>query len=272
MAFVAYGPATPKSVNLFPLLPVGGAGVMADTPIRIRLDSDDFADLVGLAEFASRLPLVLAGLEQVGIHVNPFGLADRVSRKSSLPEKDVSRSLRVLNLLYHTRQSLELTATETIDAVSYNLARLAKGQEQKDQLKVWESAKNEIARVLDSLDENHPLIVSGKAFRSVASRSNVVVDMDISINVLPVFDNSGSRILMSVISHVLNLEYHTGPDHQHSELAVSMDYEDIIELRDLCDKAANKAKVLRDDLAKTNWPSSILMGPEDAESSEAAHD
>ncbi len=63
--------------------------------------------------------------------------------------------------------------------------------------------------------------------------------------------------MLTVISHTLSLEYHEGP--RHREVRLSLDAEDVGLLRELCEQAEREAMILKRDLNKAPWPTSILQ-------------
>jgi len=72
----------------------------------------------------------------------------------------------------------------------------------------------------------------------------------------PVFNEAGDRIVQSVISHVLSIDYHDGMDHR--VIQFSLDAGRLAELKEDCERAIRKAAVLKRDLASAPWPVSVF--------------
>ena len=241
---------------------------MADESILIHLDNDDIAELMSLAKAARKLPTILELIAQTEIQISPLALAARISKKTSLPSDNVSSVIWALTQIFRARESLDSDINTTLEAITHNLTRLAKTSEQKNRLKVWLHAQEQISRSLNSIGEDHPILLSFIAFRSSFSRPNAVVGMDISTSAHPIFDKSGSKIILNVIGHALRLEYHAGPGHQHGEIRLSLDNDDIEMLSYICETAREQAKILKNDLAKAPWPTACSMEPDGDSASE----
>jgi hypothetical protein len=91
----------------------------------------------------------------------------------------------------------------------------------------------------------------------------VMVSIDLFTDARPVFNNSGDKVLLTIISHVISLEYHEGPEHR--QIHLSLDAEDLSMLRYLCEEAEEKAAIFKRGLQQTPWPTSILHEDIDVE-------
>lgn len=98
-------------------------------------------------------------------------------------------------------------------------------------------------------------LLDSKLFQVAAKSSNLAYDFAyllqysrVITDVRPVFDEQAEKIEGAVVSHVLRLKY-SGRDSEHS-LSVVLDAADVRRLRDECERALVKAKVVKQSLEK----------------------
>jgi hypothetical protein len=229
---------------------------MTKERIRVELSKKAVEELIALANAADKLPRILGAAEQAAPQVGTVALARCLSDVVEITVDDLRLVLVALLNLYFTQVKLKLSTAETIEVISANLRRVSKSPEDLEKLPTWDTARTKIVEAASQLNSDHPIIACHKAFRVASSREYELVGMKIFTDARPVFNEVGDTIIQTVISHVLSLDYHDGEDHH--VIQFNLDATHITELRRISERAEKKAGVLKNDLKRMDWPTSIF--------------
>ena len=71
-----------------------------------------------------------------------------------------------------------------------------------------------------------------------------------------IFNAAGDKLLETLVGHSLAILYRDGTGTE--ELHISMDADDLAELRKACERAAKKAVTIRNSLAECPWPTTVI--------------
>ena len=126
----------------------------------------------------------------------------------------------------------------------------------------WNANRTVILSILALLDADHPAVISAKARRLSHSYERILVNAEIITDLRPVFTNKGDKILEMVVQHKLVITQHDNL-HRDLDLHFVMDASDIITLKTACERAIQKAQVLKDSLATLPWVTEVLSNDEE---------
>jgi hypothetical protein len=209
-------------------------------------------DVLRLVEHADQ---ILKFLEETATE-KPTAAAGKFSRllaqRLSITAAEAGRLLQVLpNLQFINQETGDHEKTFAIIA-----DRLPADERQK-----WVSAKAAILSMLAFIDADHPVVISQKARRLSYLYERIFVNAEIITDLRPVYTVKGDKILEMIIQHKLIIRQHDS-SHTDSDLHLVMDARDIINLKNACERAIQKAKVLQDALANLPWVTEILSDDE----------
>jgi hypothetical protein len=125
----------------------------------------------------------------------------------------------------------------------------------------WSAAKTPIISILDRIDADDPAIISQKAHRLSFLYERICMGAEIITDVLPVYTIRGDKILEMMIQHKLVITQHDS-EHDDSDVHFVMDARDVINLKNSCERAIQKAKVLQDSLGNLPWVTELLSEDE----------
>ena len=230
--------------------------------VRLDLNRQAIEELEGLARAADKLQQVVAAAAEIGPAVGTLPIARQIAGQVDMAVWEVRPLLPAMLNFYRTTINLKLNAADTAEAISRNLNRIAKTEDDKARQRLWAAAKDQIVEAAGQLHPDHPLVAAQKAFRVAASRQYELVDTRIFTDARPVFNDAGDAIIQTIITHVLSLDYHNG--HDHRVIQFTLDADDLSELTKLCERAARKAVVLKRDLKSASWPTRIFHEPDES--------
>jgi hypothetical protein len=125
----------------------------------------------------------------------------------------------------------------------------------------WISAKGKALSILALVDADHPAIISQKARRLSFQYERIFVNGDIITDLRPVFTTAGDKLLEMIIQHKLIITQHDST-HTDSEIHFVLDARDVINLKNACERAIQKATVLKDSLGSLPLITEILSDDE----------
>lgn len=224
------------------------------------LTDEALQDLAAVARDADKLAVVLAAAEEVGPTVGLLEMCRAISAKTSLPLSETRRLAVWLLNFYQTQRKIQKDAVVTGEAITEEFERKARSEEEKRGLQLWKQECGKVVQAVSLLKANHPLIMSHKAGRVVYARPYLLREAKILTDVRPVFNSEGDAVTQVVVSHTLHVIYQEGG--KDDEIHLSLDAVDIATLKRLCERAERKAKVIKEGLAKTEWPTTILQEPD----------
>jgi hypothetical protein len=210
----------------------------------IPLDDDDVEDMAALARLHDRLPDVLSKSVEVGPRVGTAPVARILAKRLGIDVSELHRAISNLVRLHSFRSGLDHTGEAVVDQIASSLEQAGAAAE----LEAWKAARSAIAKAVDVLSPEHPLVVSQAAGIVASSRSHTIRSFELFTDTRPVFSEEGDRILFTVISHTLVLEYH---EHFRGsvEVQLSLDDADLDHLQFLCERAKQQAVTLKASIA-----------------------
>jgi hypothetical protein len=223
---------------------------MAEIETTPKLDLSEIAksDLIQLAGHAGKLELIAAQAAQLKIGTEISEVERTISEKSDLPIneiRDIFQAIWNLNILKH---KLRLDSQRLLGIVTSSLEEQASQDWIENNLEIWNTARDAIAKFLDSLQTNHPLVIARKAEQLKFSHQNLLNDAKIITDLRPVFDSSAKKPEEFIITHSLMLNYYDGTEIRR--IAIAVDENDIQNLRRVCERAIVKEETLNDHLKK----------------------
>jgi hypothetical protein len=232
---------------------------MATGVVRLDLSEEAIEELLDLAAAADKLPAILEAAAKAGPQIGMTALAKQIADEVGIVPSELRRLMATLVNFYHTQTSLKLDAAETAQAVSGTMSRMAMAHGGIARMEVWEEAGARVVKAAQQLNPDHPLEMAYKSYRVATSRQYDLVEMRILTDARPVFNAAGDEIRQTIITHVLSLVYHNG--HDHRIIQFTLDATDVVDLRQMCERAERKAAVLKRDLKGMPWPTSIFREP-----------
>jgi hypothetical protein len=127
----------------------------------------------------------------------------------------------------------------------------------------WANKKPVIESILALLAADHPAVISVKAQRLSFSYERIFMEAEILTDARPVYTIAGDKILEMIIQHKLVITQHDS-NHRNTDTHFVMDARDLVNLKKACDRAIQKAKVLKDSLGNLPWVTEILSEDEQA--------
>ncbi len=125
-----------------------------------------------------------------------------------------------------------------------------------EDLRVWKGALDMLREALSRIEPDHPFSVSRKAERLAWGHQNVFFEGKILTDLRPVFSAAGDKLLQSVVTHSLLIDYFEG--NRVVRLELGLDVSDVAELRKVCERAELKSITLREALKALPWASNLL--------------
>ena len=125
----------------------------------------------------------------------------------------------------------------------------------------WVAQKSAIMSIMNFIDADHPAVISQKARRLSFLYERIFVNAEIITDIRPVYTSKGDKILEMVIQNKLVIRQHDS-QHNDSDLHFVLDARDVVTLKNACERAIQKAKVLQDSLGNLPWVTEILSDDE----------
>jgi hypothetical protein len=221
----------------------------------VQLDEDDIQELAALAENASKLPALMSESSKISPTIGTVQVSKSLSKIISLDQNAVLLMVNGLVHAFRIRDDMSVTSEETAQVI----VRSLKKADQSDLIKAWKSAEAKIIEAMNVITAEHPLVVCSKAGLEAGSLPNIVLSIGMSTGTRPVFNEEKTKILFTIVSHTLTLDYHEGY-RRHKEISLHLDAGDISMLRIFCDEAEQAAATLK---ASISGPSAVPWETED---------
>jgi hypothetical protein len=202
---------------------------------------------------------ILKFLEETATE-KPSASATRFSRPLAAR---LSISLLEAERLLNVLQNFQLINQETADQ-DKTFALIA-DRLTPDAREKWLNARETILSILQlSVDTNHPAVISRKARRLAFQYERIFITGEILTDLRPVFTIDGNKVLDLIVQHKLIITQHDNSTRaDNTEIHFVLDARDVINLRNACDRAIQKANVLKDSLG--NLPLTIEVLSDDAQ-------
>jgi mRNA-degrading endonuclease YafQ of YafQ-DinJ toxin-antitoxin module len=210
------------------------------------------SDLLRVVEYAHTIRDVLRETKTEAPSTSALKFVSLFAERLSIPYNDAGRLLATLQHVLSIGQE----AGETAKTFEIIAARLPEEARQE-----WSKQEPEINEILMLLADNHPAVISYKAQRLSHSYERILMDAEILTDVRPVYTIKGDKILEMIIQHKLIITQHDR-NHRNGDIHFAMDAQDVVNLRKACDRAIQKAKILKDSFGNLPWVTEVLSDDE----------
>jgi hypothetical protein len=209
------------------------------------LDLSDLAqdDLANLASQSERLESIASYAAKIKVGTGSSEAEHEIAKHTKLPLDQIHRVFRAIWNLTFLKNRLGLKSQKLIDVIISNLDQQAPRDWIAKNLSSLKSASSIIAKVLDTLNADHPLVIASKAEQLRLSYQNLLTDARIITDLRPVFDSSAKKIAEFIISHNLLINYFDGTETRR--IVFALDTNDVVNLRRICERAQEKERSLK---------------------------
>ncbi len=234
---------------------------MASEPVRLDLQEDAVKEVMNLAKAADKLPHVISTATSTRPKIGVKAFNQHLAGLVGMPTFELRPLLNAILNLYHTQVKLKTDSKSVVEAITQFFEREPISPEGQKALAAWRAGKSNILIAAEMLHADHPLISSFKAFQVAAKRQLDLVEMRIFTEARPVFNEAGDKVIQTVITHTLSLDYHEGENHRLIQF--NLDAGDVRELKEICERAERKASIIKHDLLQTGWLTTVFREPTD---------
>jgi hypothetical protein len=213
------------------------------------------SDLLRLVEHAEKILSILRETKAQKPSTSAQAFVRLFVQHLSISYNEAGRLLNALQNLLSIDQELG-DVEKTFELITTRLT--------PDVREKWFNKKIEIKAILELLKDDHPAAISFKAQRLSHSYERVLIEAEILTDARPVYTIKGDKIVEMMIQHKLVITQHD-QNNTHGELYFVMDARDVVNLKKACDRAIQKAKVLKDSLANLPWVTEIVRDDDDVQ-------
>jgi DNA-binding Lrp family transcriptional regulator len=210
-------------------------------------------DLLQLVTHADQIVRFLQGTENHKPSASPGRFSRPLAHSLSISNTDAGRLLNALQNLQIINQETK-NYEKTFEIITDRLTADVRDK--------WISAKAIILSILTLVNADHPAIISQKARRLSFEYERIFVSSDILTDLRPVFTSDGEKLLETIIQHKLVITQHDS-SHRDSDIHFVLDARDVINLKNACERAIKKAKVLQDTLGSFSLVTEVLSDDEE---------
>lgn len=169
------------------------------------------------------------------------------SKLTKISPKDVSELIKILVALHQVRSSVSMSSVDFAEELCQAI-ELGDDEDLKVLIRNRERTKDRLENFLVLKN----LGVISKAHDILGEHQHTFSDARIITDIRSVFDDPKENPAAAAIVHVLKIHYVEGVEHK--DFYVALDTRDIRKLRNILDRADQKAKSLKSMLEKSNWP------------------
>ena len=233
-------------------------GSETDTPF-VRLPQRAISDFTQLIKNRQHIRAIVeqSASELPAASIDAFSA--RVSAKTKIDAALVATVATALWNIKSLQRNLKVDNKRLVEIIGKSLTLQADEEWKTRYLKEWQETSETLSTALDSLADDHPLLISGKAHTLAYAHDHLLMASRVITDVRPVFDAAGERILETVITHTLAISYMDSGETRRA-ISFALDQRDVNELRKQCERAERKAKVVKSSLG-----CNPVILPEDAE-------
>lgn len=210
------------------------------------------ADLLRLVEHAEKILSILKETEAQKPSTSSRVFTRLFAQKLSISFNDAGRLLNAFQNLLSVDQETG-DNEKTFDIIAVRLPPDVREQ--------WANKKPVIKSILALLVADHPAVISFKAQRLSFAYERIFMEAEILTDARPVYTIKGDKILEMIIQHKLVITQHDS-NHRNTDIHFVMDARDLVNLKKACDRAIQKAKILKDSLGNLPWVTEILSDDE----------
>lgn len=222
---------------------------------RFRLTASQRHDLVAVCEIgASRLYMVATKISSGKFTIRRSKLEELMHQEVG-PEKGAMLARLVFGIA-GTFRSTGSTPSEFLDRLEMTIP----GGTEKDELDIlsrWPECKPALQRLL----ETDAVLLAAKALDISYDFERVYLAGRLLTSIRPVFDVPRENIIGSTIVQTLRLEF-VAPNGEQSSISVALDSDDIIQLKEECEIALDKAAKSKEKIEHDCGIEAIIPGEE----------
>lgn len=201
-------------------------------------------DRKALSELGSlshdRLHALIEALKQARPALLIRQLAARVALAAAMSESEASKIIRLVARMSYVRTRNNLSIQAFVDRV----CEVAFGKDQEPQISpdVQAILKDYLRQLLSI----NPLYITGKALEIMHDNQHTLCESRVITDLRTVFDLDGKPAAAMAV-HMLRISYHEGLlDSDRKQIVVSLDSEDVRELKSILDRAEAKEGMIKD--------------------------
>jgi hypothetical protein len=224
-----------------------------------KLPAAAFRDIAQLTDLADRLKDIAKAAELLVSDVPFQDYVQTISRNLNVEVESVASVITAFRGLRRLQQSFDLDPDELIKQLTTSLEKDAKEQWKSQYWDRWTKSGHIVAEVLELLVADHPLVLLWKSELLAGAHENLLGESVILTDIRPVFNQAGDKVVQTVVSHTLLVDYLSGQDRKRIQF--TLDAADITDLKDACERAKRKSDAIRASLSQLSWPTSV---PRDA--------
>ena len=177
--------------------------------------------------------------------------AHKAAEALDLPESVVND---VLNALWRAKQyqkNQELDPHEAVEDLNKQLDSEETREWKASHIDSWTRCSQVLGDILETIDEDHALLIAIKANRLAYTHQNLLVRSQLLTDIRPVFDSTAEELRELVVTHTLFITY--SDDSQTPRMiSFAVDADDIAHLLSECQRAATKTKTVKNALRQFN--------------------
>lgn len=223
-----------------------------DDSIRaVRLSDGIVSDLIDLLRNRDQIAPIIGAAAKVSPASSVDAFSSRVAEELELGVAVVREVLNTLVNIRRLQRAREAEASRMVESLTASLERYAGERWNAEYSKQWKETTQVIVEAIDSIHEEHPLLVSEKAETLAYSHQNIVTSQRIITDIRPVFDTTGTEIKETLVLHTLLIEYYDAISPPR-RIALALDSADVAALRKSCERAEGKAKAALEALKSLN--------------------
>jgi len=219
----------------------------------------DLAHLAKHADVLPRIARVLAKSRPGTESVPGVELANAIVTDVGLSSDDAQHIVNTIWNLYRLQKGMQYSADKLIEEMTASLDSQAPDAWKTENLGAWKKARDVVVSLIESMTDEHPLVISGKAAMLGHAHQRIFLEARIITDVRPVFNSNADRVLESLIIHTLLINYYDGAEETR-RIEFALDANDVANLRRLCDRAEGKSTVLKAALKDLPWVTTELGG------------
>ena len=226
-------------------------------PAQLGLQSEDIYDLSIIRDLgAETIQTIIDKLSS--LYPPPFRPSDlHQALNNILPDRsnEVDSVMRQLMFLYNIRRVRTLSVKDLLEGLLYDITT-ADQRWTNEEITRWKALEPQLSNLFSL--QNVSTIV--KALNLAYDYADILQNVKILTDIRPVFKEDASDILGAIVSFTLRL-YLDGREGSKS-LSIALDKEDVEKLKQICERALEKAKTAKSFMHKNNIQRTFIFGEE----------
>ena len=196
--------------------------------MELKIPREDFESLIELLNLSdSEFDSIVTDIEKIPRDLNFKSIKDKLS--------DITSNYKVILGLYFTFSKFDMPEDKFASQLSKYYKRKVDDNSLGNEVKV---------RILKLFNKNNPIRFAIKSRTLSSEVSNLYNETRILSDIRPVFSsNEESTLIGKVILNNLKISYRSGEDYK--EFFVTLEEEDLYELKDVLERAIKKTEVLK---------------------------